>query len=193
MRVVAGTSRGTPLRAPKGSDVRPTTDRIKEAMFAPLQFGLSGAAVLDVFGGTGALGLEAASRGAARVVIIEKARAAQSAIRANIAACGSPGSVELLTMPWTRAFARLETQGLRFDYVFVDPPYRSGQYAPVLAALRSHHLLAEGALVVLESDTELPHEETGYTWERTRRYGSIYVTWMGPAEREERPAGSGPC
>lgn len=158
--------------------MRPTTDRVKESMFAPLQFGLAGAAVLDVFGGSGALGLEAASRGAARVVIIEQSRAAQQAIRANLAACGTPGAVEVMNMPWERAFPLLAGQS--FNYVFVDPPYRSGQYAPVLGGLESFGLLAPDALVVLESDEQLELAAPGYRTERVKRYGGIFITWMKP-------------
>lgn len=174
MRVIAGSSRGTRLAAPKGRDVRPTTDRVKESMFAPLQFRLAGAAVLDVFGGTGALGLEAASRGARKVVIVEKARSAQNVIRSNIRACGTPASVELLAMSWQSAFARL--RGEQFDFVFVDPPYQSGQYEPVLEALLRDDLLAGGAQVILESDNELHIGAAGYDVVRVKRYGAIYVT-----------------
>lgn len=183
MRVIAGASGGTRLLAPKGREVRPTTDRVKESMFAPLQFGLNGASVLDVFGGTGALGLEAASRGAAKVVIIEKAHSAQQTIRSNVRACGSPPSVELLCSSWQSAFSRLE--GEHFDFVFVDPPYQSGQYAPVLAALRSRDLLAPRALVILESDFEQNPAPEGYETLRSRRYGGIWVTTLRPLAEEE--------
>lgn len=147
-------------------------------MFAPVHFKLQGASVLDVFGGTGALGLEAASRGAARVVIIEKARSAQQVIRQNIRACGSPAAVELLSMSWQTAFQQLA--GERFDVVFVDPPYHSGQYGPVLEALLSFDLLAPDAQVVLESDCEYKDACSGYETMRARRYGTVWVTTLRP-------------
>lgn len=174
MRVIAGGCRGTRLSAPKGRDVRPTTDRVKESMFAPLQFRLAGARVLDVFGGSGALGLEAASRGASRVVIIEKSRSAQAAVKQNVAACGQPESVEVLCMSWQRAFEQL--RGQLFDFVFVDPPYQSGQYVPVLQALSEYGLLAPDAAVVLESDAPLDLSPVDVCDIREKKYGGIYVT-----------------
>lgn len=160
--------------------MRPTTDRVKESMFAPLHFRLQGADVLDVFGGSGALGLEAASRGARRVVIVEKSHAAQQAIAANLAACGSPPAIELLRMSWQRAFVCLE--GQQFSIVFVDPPYQSGQYEPVLAALPAHGLLAPDAEVILESDRVLEPDVSGYAFVRRKKYGGIYVTVLQQAD-----------
>src|SRR5680860_1409851 len=122
MRVVAGAAKGRRLVAPKGDDVRPTADRAKEALFASLQPLLAGARVLDLFAGSGALGLEALSRGAATVTFVERDRRALEAIAGNIAAVGLSGA-EVVAHPVTRALG-MELPGAPFDLVLADPPYR---------------------------------------------------------------------
>ena len=148
MRIVAGAARGRRLVAPKGEDTRPTADRAKEALFASLQSVLVDARVLDLFAGSGALGLEALSRGAAGVTFVERDRAALQAIATNIAAVGLPGT-EVVAQPVARALAQ-ELPGAPFDLVLLDPPYRTpkAEVETVLAALVRH--LAPGATVVIE-------------------------------------------
>src|SRR6187401_1016297 len=126
MRIVAGIARGRRLRAPKGRLVRPTADRVKEAVFSILESRESstGRAVLDLFAGAGTLGIEALSRGAAEAVFVEPSRAASEAIQDNLRTAGLDG--EVLAMPADRAIKRLAAAGRRFDRVFLDPPYGEG-------------------------------------------------------------------
>jgi 16S rRNA (guanine966-N2)-methyltransferase len=148
MRIVAGAARGRRLVAPKGDDVRPTADRAKEALFASLQPLLVDARVLDLFAGSGALGLEALSRGAASATFVERDRAALQAIRSNIEAVGMPGT-HVVAKPVARALGQ-ELPGAPFDLVLLDPPYRTPktEVETVLAALVPH--LAPGATVIIE-------------------------------------------
>ncbi len=150
MRIVAGIARGRRLRAPKGRMVRPTADRVKEAVFSILESrgACAGVEVLDLFAGTGALGIEALSRGAAGATFVESDRAAATAIRANLSAAGFEG--ELLTMPAARAIATLRGRGRSFGGVFIDPPYDRGWIGPTLALLEEGRIVAPGGWVVVE-------------------------------------------
>src|SRR5512139_153638 len=147
MRIVAGIARGRRLRAPKGRLVRPTADRVKEAVFSMLESRDSspGRSVLDLFAGAGTLGIEALSRGAEEAVFVEPARAACEAIQENLDATGLAG--EVLTMPAERAIKRLAASGRRFDRVFVDPPYGEGWVARTLAALDDADVVANGGWI----------------------------------------------
>lgn len=150
MRVVAGNFKGRRLVAPRGIRTRPTADRVREALFSILG-DVSGARVLDLFAGSGALGIEALSRGAASVEFVEKDRRAVTAIQRNLAAVGAPATVR------TRDVLRfLERPGGPYDLVFCDPPYDS---APALAHPLSERLPAltsQGARIVTESDKRNP-------------------------------------
>lgn len=148
MRIVAGAARGRTLVAPKGFDVRPTTDRVKEALFSSLQPLLVGARVLDLYAGSGGLGLEALSRGAASVTFVERAQPAVTALRRNIDMVALPGA-EVVVMDATKAL-RTPLPGAPFDLVLADPPYRLpiAELGAVLEQLVAR--LAPDATVVLE-------------------------------------------
>jgi 16S rRNA (guanine966-N2)-methyltransferase len=137
MRIVAGAAKGRRLVAPKGTDVRPTADRVKEALFSSLQPLLPGARVLDLFAGSGALGLEALSRGAASVTLVERSRPALDALRRNIEAVGLPGRT---WSPGRRGGLAGDLPGEPFDLVLLDPPYHlpKAELATLLAALVAH-------------------------------------------------------
>lgn len=148
MRVVAGAAKGRRLVAAKGGDVRPTADRVKEALFASLQPILPGASVLDLFAGTGALGLEARSRGARHVTFVERARPALEAIRRNIDVVALGGTD--VVAKEVRTALRNDLPGAPFDLVLADPPYHhpNAEVAALLEAVVDH--LATGATVVVE-------------------------------------------
>jgi 16S rRNA (guanine966-N2)-methyltransferase len=148
-RIVAGAAKGRRLVVPKGEDVRPTADRVKEALFSSLQPLLGGASVLDLFAGSGALGLEALSRGAARVTFVERSNAALTALRRNVDVVGLPGAT-VVTGDAAATLRRGELPGAPFDLVLLDPPYRlpKAELAALLAAVVA--VLAPGATVVVE-------------------------------------------
>lgn len=145
MRVVAGAAKGRPLRAPKGTSTRPLTGRAKESLFSSLGAAVKGAEVLDLYAGTGSIGLEALSRGASRCVFVERDRRALSALRHNVEAVGLGG--EIVADDVDRFLQR--TTADAFDLVFVDPPYALplASVAAVLDQLQRH--LAPGAIVVV--------------------------------------------
>jgi 16S rRNA (guanine966-N2)-methyltransferase len=154
MRIVGGKHRGRRLLAPPGDNVRPTSDRAREALFDILSHGrfaadgipFAGAAVLDAFAGTGALGLEALSRGAAEVVFFERDPEALAILRRNVASLGESARAEILACDATRP----PRAGLRCAVAFLDPPYRSGVAAAALSAIAAAGWLAAHALAVIE-------------------------------------------
>jgi len=173
MRIVAGEARGRRLVAPPGDGVRPTADRVREALFASLAPRLPGASVLDAFAGSGALGLEARSRGAARVTFVERERRALEALRRNIDAVGLDGTT-LVTGDVLRVIPGGMLAGAPFDLVLLDPPYALDEdaVAELLAGLV--RMLAAGAMVVLErsADAPAPRWPTPLLPGEPRRYGS---------------------
>lgn len=176
MRVIAGRWRGRPLRAPKGFTVRPTSDRVREAIFDILGERVSGAAALDLFAGSGALGLEALSRGAASAVFVEADQGAFDILCRNIDTLGAAGA-EPLRMDYRQALRRLRARGSRFGLVFLDPPYGKGLAAESAAALGRSGLLDAGAAVVVEDAVRSPDSPFPEGWETVadRRYGDTRV------------------
>jgi 16S rRNA (guanine966-N2)-methyltransferase len=183
MRIVAGRHRGRRLLAPPGESVRPTSDRAREALFNILSHGelaaegvpFAGASVLDAFAGTGALGLEALSRGAGEAVFIERDRDALAILRTNIAALGEGARTRI--MPGDAA--RPPRAASACAVLFLDPPYRSGLAAPALAALAGAGWFAPGALAVVEvaAREELP-PPTGFILLDQRVYGAARLVFL---------------
>jgi 16S rRNA (guanine966-N2)-methyltransferase len=154
MRITGGVHRSRLLHAPKGVSTRPTADRVREAMFSILasRRTLIDARVLDLYAGTGALGLEALSRGARHAVFVECSRTALGALQANVADLGALGSVRIVSGLVERSITSLSTDG-PFDFILADPPYalvRNGEAIGALAEVVRAALLAEGGVVVLE-------------------------------------------
>jgi 16S rRNA (guanine966-N2)-methyltransferase len=183
MRIVGGVHRGRRLVAPPGSAVRPTGDRAREALFNILSHGriaasgspFAGRAVLDAFAGTGALGLEALSRGAAAAVFVENGRDALAALRRNIAAFGEGERAHVVAADATRP----PRAGLRCAVAFLDPPYRSGLAPAALPALAAAGWLAPDALVVVElgAAEELP-PPAGFAMLDQRIYGAARLVFL---------------
>jgi len=184
-RVIAGEAGGRRLAVPDGRDTRPTSDRAREGLFATITSiagPLDGARVLDLYAGSGAVGLEALSRGAGHVLLVEQGARAVRVIRENIEAIGLPGAV-LVADRVERALAR-GPDGDRYDIVFADPPYALADAAVrrVLDLLAEGGWLAPGALVIVERATRSGPVSwpDGYTPDRDRRYGEA-TFWYGLA------------
>jgi 16S rRNA (guanine966-N2)-methyltransferase len=173
MRVVAGSARGRALVAPPGGKTRPTSDRVREAVFNALwsRGVLDGAVAVDLFAGSGALGVEALSRGAAHVTFVDDDRAAVRAVRRNLETCGVIDRATVVAGRAERWLAGLAS-GARFDLAFCDPPYAYEAWPALLEALPA-------TLVVVESDgpVELP---AGWGFERESRYGGPWVGFAAP-------------
>jgi 16S rRNA (guanine(966)-N(2))-methyltransferase RsmD len=176
LRIVAGKWRGRPLRAPKGLAVRPTSDRVREAIFDILGEEVAGAAVLDLFAGSGALGLEALSRGASRGVFVESDPAAYACLRKNIESLGAEEAASCL-LDYRKALRRLRARSLRFDLVFLDPPYGKGLAADSAAGLSRAALVRQGGTVVVEEAIRAPEATfpEGWAISADRRYGDTRV------------------
>ena len=169
MRIIAGTYRSRPLRSLAGTDTRPTSDRLRETLFDVLTAGdpeaLRGTAWLDLYAGTGAVGIEALSRGAAKAVLVDSSRAAVEVIRANLRALGIGDAAEVRQEDAQHALRALakEVAGdvLRFDFCFFDPPYRLQRvYGETLRAIADSGLLAPAGIVVAEHDKRFDPGET---------------------------------
>lgn len=175
MRVITGTARGVPLKAPRGMDTRPTMDQVKEGIFSAIQFEVEGRTALDLFAGSGQLGIEALSRGARSAVFIDESRAAVQLVRANLALCRLQGDVVQ-----GESLGYLRTCG-KFDLIFLDPPYDTGLLDKALANVVQFDILAEGGIIVCESRREkvLPQLQPPYHLLTERNYGKIKLTLYG--------------
>ena len=184
MRIVAGKFRGKALLSPADESIRPTSDRAREAVFnilaSRIGVHLDGLKVLDLFAGTGALGLEALSRGAASAVFVDTGAEARGIIRDHIEAFGAGGIAKLLRRDAT-ALGLAGTMG-PFDLVFLDPPYRKGLGEQALASLRDGGWLAADATIMLEeaAEAELALPE-GFVVDDRREYGAAAVYFIQPA------------
>jgi len=193
LRVTGGRLGGRKLRAPK-SGVRPTADRVRESVFARLG-DLEGVAVLDLFAGSGALGIEALSRGAESLVCVEQSRATRAVLESNLAALELGDCSRVLGGDALAAVGRLGRAGERFDLVLLDPPYASEAAAPVLEAIARGRLLAPEGMVVLERSRSHPLPAvTGLVAVDERRYGDTLVTRLqlpaaGTEESDAPPGG----
>lgn len=172
MRVITGTARGRRLLEPKGMDIRPTTDMVKEAVFNILQNDIEGRRVLDLFAGTGQLGIEALSRGAREVVFADTSDAAVKLVRENLARCGLAARVERAD---ARAFIGPEG---KFDLVFLDPPYDSALIDEILQKIVQVDILADGGIIVCETRHEKPLPEVAAPYAKLmeRSYGKVKIT-----------------
>ena len=179
MRVITGTARGRRLKTPEGLDIRPTTDNVKESVFNIIQFDIEGRRVLDLFAGTGQLGIECLSRGAREVVFIDQSRDAVKIVKENLKTCGF--SAPVLQQD---ALSYLNTCG-KFDLIFVDPPYDAGLYEKVLEKVNSVDNLADGGIMVCESrrETPMPEMAAPYYKRREYRYGKVKLSLYSKEQR----------
>jgi 16S rRNA (guanine(966)-N(2))-methyltransferase RsmD len=178
VRIIAGRFRGRALGAPRGQATRPTADRVREALFSILG-DVEELPVLDLFAGSGALGLEALSRGAAHATFVEEARAAVAALKANIAALDVAEETSVVVAEARVAIRRLARAAAQFGLVFLDPPYADREIATTLTELAGSSLLLEGAWIVLEhaAKSTPPPAAPGLTLRFTRVYGDTALTF----------------
>ena len=194
MRVVGGTLRGRRLVAPPGQGTRPTTDRVRESLFNILEHGdapLGGARVLDLFAGSGALGIEAISRGAAFCLFVETGAAARGAIRENTEALGLNGVTRLHRRSATSLGTRPPGMGEPFTLAFLDPPYGQGLIEATLPGLKAGGWLADGARLVCEQPKgEAPPRADGLTLTDERAFGDTLMRFATFETTGEAPGGA---
>ena len=174
MRIIAGTHRGRKLKEFDGKNIRPTTDRVKEALFNMISGFIGNAVVLDLFAGSGALSLEALSRGAARAVMVDSDGDSIKVINENISRVSYEQQTDVKNLD---AMAYIKSSSEKFDIVFLDPPYNKGFIPPAAEALIKFGRLNDGAVIVTETDSgEEEYSFDGMEVYRRRRYGKTFIT-----------------
>lgn len=184
MRVITGSARGRRLRELEGMETRPTTDRVKEGLFNVLQCDIEGRRVLDLFAGTGQLGIECLSRGAASAVFVDRRADAVKLVRENLSVTGLQDRARVVRGD---SMEYLRTLREKFDLVFLDPPYQAGLLEPALEALAGFDILNPHGIIVAEhpADRVLPPPRPPYRIHRTYRYGKIGLTVFRRGGNEE--------
>lgn len=173
MRIISGCRKGHKLKAPEGLDTRPTTDRVKESIFNLIQF-CRPEAVLDLFAGSGALGIEALGRGAERAVLIDSDRKAIALIQENLKDARLD---TLAAVRMTDALSYLDTCGQDFDLIFLDPPYNKGWISPVLEKIAKRGILRPEGVIVCETEAGgEPIPETEYKLRKSVKYRKTIIT-----------------
>ena len=175
MRVITGKARGIQLKTPESMQTRPTADRVKEALFSIIQFDIPGAKVLDLFGGTGQLGIEALSRGASSAVFVDAAESACKLIRENLKRTKLEGQGRVIRSDYMEFLKRNREQ---YDIIFLDPPYAEVFLENALKCITEIDILQSNGIIVTERplDKEMPWEYEGYQRSRDYKYGKILLT-----------------
>lgn len=187
MRIIAGKARSLPLKTVPGTDTRPTTDRIKETLFNMINLEIPGAAFLDLFAGSGGIGLEAISRGAKRVVFVEQNRKAAACIQENIQFTKFQKESTLLCMDVLAALRHMESKE-QFDVVFMDPPYDRLLEKQVLEYLKTSKLITEETLIIVEAslETDISYlENLGYELLKIKKYKTNMHIFLYRNERKD--------
>lgn len=178
VRVISGTARGRSLKAVPGMGTRPTTDKVKEAIFSIIGPYFDGGRVLDLFAGTGGLGIEALSRGAERAVFIDMDPKSIEVIRHNVQATKLEQQAEIYRNEATRAIKALEKRGTKFDLIFLDPPYKMTNVDELMLDLAARELVQDQAIVMVEHDAGHAYAERigDFHCTRVANYGEITVS-----------------
>ena len=174
MRIISGSARGRRLREPADYNIRPTTDKVKESIFNIIQFEIEGRRVLDLFAGTGQLGLEALSRGAESAVFVDASNAAIKIIGENIKACGFEKQSQVLRSDAMAALPRLG----KFDVILLDPPYDEDIMDKVIDKIIEFDILKVNGIILCETraETVLPEVSAPYSLRKEYKYGKIKLT-----------------
>lgn len=184
MRIISGNMRGLRLKSPKGNDTRPTADRVKESLFNILGYIESNSIVLDLFSGSGNIGLEFLSRGAKKVYFIENDKNSVSILKENIKKCRVEESTEVYRNDVIKSIEIFDKKRLKFDYIFLDPPYNKGLAEKTLERISNSNLLNDRSIIIIEHEVELEFADEYYGIEKIdrRNYGSTAITFFRKLE-----------
>ncbi len=178
MRVIAGLRKGHPLKAVPGSSTRPTTDKVKEALFSMIGPYFDGGIALDLFAGTGGLGIEALSRGVEKAILVDRDAKSIQTIKENVEKTKFQTEVEVIRGDALKCLDQFAARGLSFELIFIDPPYQGGFYRPCLQRLRESSMISESTRIIVESDpSNRDMDEILLGWQRLKHaeYGSICI------------------
>jgi len=188
MRIIGGSARGRSILAPAGSKTRPTQDYVRESLFNIIRWDVQDARVLDLFAGTGALSLEAISRGAREAVLIDMDRDACNAIKKNMETSRLGQQCRLIARDYRQAMDALAREGQKFDIVFIDPPYKMENTGEMCAELLDKGLLSDSFMIVVEHRRGMaPLLDLRFEAYDLRKYGDTEITFVRKNSREETP------
>ena len=179
MRVIGGIAKGRRLRTARGWEIRPTSDYLKGVFFDVLQAGVQGAAFLDLFAGSGNVGIEAISRGARGATFVDRSPRSIALIRMNLAAIGLQEQAEVMQRDVLKAIEAMGNRGQKFSIIFIDPPYHSELIHCTLLSLSHHGLLSEGGMIAVQHycKEDLPYHLSGLIWDREIRHGDSKLSF----------------
>lgn len=189
MRIITGSARGINLKTLEGDDTRPTPERVKEAVFSSIQFDIARKTMLDLFAGSGQMGLEALSRGAEKVTFVDASRDAVNIVTENAKKAKLYQHSNVLCMDW-RSYITAAGGRSRFDYIYLDPPYALRLLPEVLISLYDSDMIADNGTVICEDERPLTVEENvmlaaRYETIKSVKYGRVHITYLKPKTGEE--------
>ncbi len=187
MRVISGKARGHKLKPPEGMDIRPTSDRVKESIFNIIQNYIMDSIVVDLFAGTGNLGIESLSRGAEKAYFVDQSRNSINIIKYNLEKTRLISSSEIITTDVLSGIRRLVGQGVKADVIFMDPPYNKGLITQTLDLIVENKLLKTSGIIVVEHDKndDIPEEMTQLICTRKNNYGNTNISFYQLREDKE--------
>ena len=179
LRVISGKARGLKLNTPKNEDVRPTTDRVKESLFNIINFNIMDSNVLDLFAGTGSLGIECLSRGASKCVFVDNSKESMAIVKSNIKKARVENESITMNIDFKGAILNLGNKGEKFDIIFMDPPYYKNMFEDALSMVDQNNLLQEDGIIVVEHDTndKFPESIGRLYKSRDKKYGKTTLTF----------------
>lgn len=186
MRIISGSARGLKLNTPLNNDIRPTTDRVKESMFNIISSQVYDSIVLDLFSGSGALGIESISRGAKEAYFCDKSKESIRVLKSNIEKTRFNEKSHIMNQDYKSALKKLSSKKLTFDLIFVDPPYYEGLFEDVLKLIDENGVLDEDGIIVVEHDADIKMEDVGKLHiYKEKKYGITMLTFYSLEEEDE--------
>ncbi|WP_250673304.1 16S rRNA (guanine(966)-N(2))-methyltransferase RsmD [Paraclostridium ghonii] len=179
MRVISGKARGLKLNTPKNEDVRPTTDRVKESLFNIINGYIIDGEVLDLFAGTGSLGIECLSRGSSKCVFVDLNKSSIDIVKSNIKKARVEANSEVMNTDFKSAIEKVKNNSYKFDVIFMDPPYYKDMFIDALEKVEHSNILKEDGVIVVEHDTkhEFPKNVGRLIKSRNKKYGNTTLTF----------------
>ena len=184
LRIIGGEFKGKKLCSVRGKTIRPTADRTRESMFNILSHRVPKTAVLDLYAGTGALGIEALSRGAESAVFVDSSRGSLSVIRRNVESCSLNDRANIIKWNIEKNLNCLKSMRTGFGLVFIDPPYNKGLWKPVINRLKEFNLIAEDGIIILEESKDMEIDQSKFNILADKEWGGTRVLFLGAVKNK---------